>query len=228
MIHNHNRKFKNIIINKNFQIQFLLRFFAYTFIILSIGSAAQYYISNRTILNELDKVNTQIQERQTKVKSFINGFKQTMDASLKNLPPNVIYNVDSAMKEYKGFLASELDFMNTQTGNIQTILVTKVSDLNSAFWGSMIFAGVIINFIFAVIYGLVLSHKFAGNHYRLQKFAKQLQERNLASPLKIRTKDFFQETAVEFDKARVLFYEDMKEIKKGHDVKDVVNRYKLD
>jgi len=228
MTYRHKRYLKNLLINKGFQLKFLLRFFVFSFIVLTIGGAIQYFISNKTILNELSKINDETIERQKKIITFIQTSEHATNPRISKLPPPLKNLIQKTFKEYNQFLKSEIRFVNTQINHAKTILAKNTTDLFSAFWGSLILVGLIVNIIFALVYGVLLSHRIAGNHYRLQLFAKQLQDKNLVTPLRVRGKDFFQETATEFDRARVTLQTDLKTIYdgEGKDV-EVLKSYKL-
>ena len=225
----HKRYLKNYLINKNFQFKFLFRIFLFTFVILTIGSLFHYYISTKTIFNELNTINEETKTRQKQILAFLEKNQSATNPIDAKLPPALQNLMNHAFADYNRFLNNEIRFINTQINHTQTILLKKKADLLSAFWNSLLIAGILINVFFALVYGIFLSHKLAGNHYRLQQFAKQLQEKNLASPLIVRKSDFFQETATELDKARKTIQNDITEIKNknARSLDEIINCYKL-
>ena len=229
MKHKYQRYLKNYLIDRDFQLKFLLRFFFFTFLVLTIGGAAQYFISNRSILRELEKINLDTVERQKKVISFLTKYEHATNPAHAGLAPGLKLLMKRTFGGYNQFLKGEIRFMNTQLKHGRTILAENAKNLFSAFWGSLLFAGIIINIILALIYGLLLSHNIAGNHYRLKKFAKRLQKKDFADPLIIREKDFFRETAMEFDRVRVMVKDDLNTLSKEEKLKDhpILRAYKL-
>lgn len=209
MSYHHKRYLKNYLINKRFQLLFLLRFFSFTFLVLTIGGVAQYFISNRTVLREMAQINRESEERQKRVIDFLSNSHYFLDYRKEKIPPHMVSLLDHIRTRYNIFLQDDIKFMRTQINRTKTVLAENKKDLISGFWASLILVGVLINIVLSLAYGILLSHRLAGNHYRIQLFAKQLQEKNLASPLVVREKDFFQETAIELDRARVVFRTDL-------------------
>jgi hypothetical protein len=165
--------------------------------------------------------------RQKNMLLFLNNHKYLLDNDLKKMTPEVQKSMKKTIDNYNNFITEEVQFIQKQLKDTQEIAAADTKDSSSAFWGSILIAGIIMNVLFSFFYGIFLSHNFAGNHYRLQLFAKQLQERDLVRPLVVRKKDFFQETANELDTARIIIQQDLSTIKKTNKV-DVLEKYTLE
>lgn len=202
MLFEHQRKLKNFLINRSFQIQFLLRFFLFTFILLSLAGIIQFFVTNRTVLNELANIRMENEAR----REIISDFLKTINAMEKRdaLHPEVKKVMSGVFSGYNEFIKSEIATTTAQINRANSILGNKAGDLWMGALGSIFGVGILVNLLLSFLYGIVYSHRIAGNHYRLMKFAKQLQEGDFATPLIVRGKDYFKETAAEFEKARII------------------------
>lgn len=211
------RSLKNLLINSEFQFQFMLRIFVFTFAVLMIGGAVQYFVSNMTILQKIDLMSEKIDSRQQELIDALDGVTPEKGES------------ENVASLHHAMLADEVRFHKTLLNDLDSVLANNLQDLRSRYWYTLILVGIFINIVFAFLYGIIISHKFAGNHFRIQKFAKQLQNRDLATPLSIRKTDFFQETAMELEQARGILQGDLRELQARGDgkIEELLSSYKL-
>jgi len=223
------RHLKNLIINKNFQIKFTFRFFLFTFAILTTGGFVQYFISNYTLMSELNKIRKETTERQLDIVTFIERNEHATNPGRTGYTGSIKTLMRSTFEKHNRFLQREIRFINSRIQRTKIILKKNSKNLLNSFLGSLILVGILINILFALVYGILLSHKFAGNYYRLKKFALQLVKRDFETPLHIRKKDFFQETAVELDAARNIIKSDLIALKNDPQLanNDILKNYKV-
>jgi hypothetical protein len=227
MAFEYKRHYKNYLINKNFQVNFFLRFFIFSFLILTVGTALQYRYANQTIMENISTLSGIVNVRQENLITFLNNTEfNKLNAAGKAVTPKSS-QANKLLKEYTQFIEKEVLFMRSHMKKSREILHSRLRETLSSFFVSFLIVGVFLNFVMSSVYGLFLSHNIAGNHYRLQQFAKQLQKRDLVEPLMVRKKDFFRETADEFDKVRKTFQDDLVAISKEQ-TSEVVKKYTLE
>ena len=122
MSYHHRRYLRNYLINKRFQLLFLLRFFSFTFLVLTIGGVAQYFISNRTVLRELAQINRESEGRQKRVIDFLSNSHYFLDYKKEKIPPHMISLLDYVRTRYNKFLQNDIKFMRTQINRTKTVL----------------------------------------------------------------------------------------------------------
>jgi len=203
------RKLKNYFLNKPFQSKFLLRIFIFTFVIVSISSFLQYYLIAKPVFDRMVNLNIDMLEQQLELKILSSAEEVVNDEEIKDI------------------LKKQEKFLEAQSSDLSNFNRKFILNVLSRYWVTFLIGAVILNMIFSFVYGVLLSHNIAGNHYRLEKFAKQLQAKDLATPLIIRRADFFQETAKEMDVARNVLCNDIKDLKENKSYRQILDSYRV-